>query len=108
LILNEKGQFKQQGPVRALSQSLKLSSSPQTSKPEIQQTAENLPQTSNLLTDQDIKLDATRQLGDSAMYMFYARGAGWLSLVIFCIAMLVEAFCDSFPSKLFRCDWKLY
>ena len=53
----------------------------------------------NTLTDLDIKADATRQLGDSAMYKFYAQGAGWPALLMFCIAMCVFAACDSFPSE---------
>ncbi|GKT57765.1 ABC multidrug transporter [Colletotrichum tofieldiae] len=41
--------------------------------------------------------DATRQLGDWGMYSFYAKGAGWFSLTAFASAMIVFAFCDSFP-----------
>ncbi|WDK08975.1 ABC transporter [Colletotrichum graminicola] len=41
--------------------------------------------------------DATRQLGDWGMYSFYAKAAGWFSLTAFVSAMVVFAFCDSFP-----------
>ncbi|KAK2033917.1 ABC transporter [Colletotrichum zoysiae] len=41
--------------------------------------------------------DATRQLGDWGMYNFYAKAAGWFSLTAFAGAMVVFAFCDSFP-----------
>ncbi|KXH25809.1 ABC transporter [Colletotrichum simmondsii] len=41
--------------------------------------------------------DSARQLGDWGMYSFYARAAGWFSLSTFAGAMIVFAFCDSFP-----------
>ncbi|KAF5511663.1 ABC transporter atnG [Colletotrichum siamense] len=41
--------------------------------------------------------DATRQLGDWAMYSFYAKAAGWFSLSMFAGFMVVFAFFDSFP-----------
>ncbi|CCF44599.1 ABC transporter [Colletotrichum higginsianum] len=41
--------------------------------------------------------DSTRQLGDWGMYSFYAKAAGWCSLSAFASAMVVFAFCDSFP-----------
>ncbi|KAJ0284634.1 hypothetical protein COL940_003955 [Colletotrichum noveboracense] len=41
--------------------------------------------------------DATRQLGDWAMYSFYAKAAGWFSLSMFAGFMIVFAFFDSFP-----------
>ncbi|KAK1689141.1 ABC transporter [Colletotrichum godetiae] len=47
-----------------------------------------------LLEDQ---ADSARQLGDWRMYSFYARAAGWFSLSTFAGAMIVFAFCDSFP-----------
>ncbi|KAK0370729.1 ABC transporter [Colletotrichum limetticola] len=47
-----------------------------------------------LLEDQ---ADSARQLGDWGMYGFYARAAGWFSLSTFAGAMIVFAFCDSFP-----------
>ncbi|KAK1728546.1 ABC transporter [Colletotrichum acutatum] len=47
-----------------------------------------------LLEDQ---ADSARQLGDWGMYSFYARAAGWFSLSTFAGAMIVFAFCDSFP-----------
>ncbi|KAJ0342874.1 hypothetical protein COL922a_000698 [Colletotrichum nupharicola] len=40
---------------------------------------------------------ATRQLGDWAMYSFYAKAAGWFSLSMFADFMIVFAFFDSFP-----------
>ncbi|OHW98638.1 ABC multidrug transporter [Colletotrichum incanum] len=48
----------------------------------------------DMLEDQ---ADATRQLGDWGMYSFYAKAAGWFSLTAFASAMIVFAFCDSFP-----------
>ncbi|KAG7047518.1 ABC transporter [Colletotrichum scovillei] len=50
-----------------------------------------------LLEDQ---ADSARQLGDWGMYSFYARAAGWFSLATFAGAMIVFAFCDSFPGNL--------
>uniref|UniRef100_L2GAL4 ABC multidrug transporter n=1 Tax=Colletotrichum fructicola (strain Nara gc5) TaxID=1213859 RepID=L2GAL4_COLFN len=41
--------------------------------------------------------DTTRQLGDWAMYSFYAKAAGWFSLSMFAGFMVVFAFFDSFP-----------
>ncbi|KAI8314010.1 ABC transporter atnG [Colletotrichum sp. SAR11_59] len=41
--------------------------------------------------------DATRQLGDWAMYSFYAKAAGWFSLSMFAGFMVVFAFFDCFP-----------
>ncbi|KAK2593028.1 hypothetical protein QQS21_009282 [Conoideocrella luteorostrata] len=46
----------------------------------------------------ETEVDSTRRLGNVAMYGFYARAAGWDTLVIFAIAMAVFAFCGSFPS----------
>ncbi|WYZ37828.1 hypothetical protein EsH8_II_001334 [Colletotrichum jinshuiense] len=43
------------------------------------------------------QVDSARQLGDWGMYSFYARAAGWFSLAAFAGAMIVFAFCDSFP-----------
>lgn len=45
----------------------------------------------------DEQADATRQLGDWAMYSFYAKAAGWFSLSMFAGFMIVFAFFDSFP-----------
>jgi ATP-binding cassette, subfamily C (CFTR/MRP), member 1 len=42
--------------------------------------------------------DLSRQLGDSSMYKFYAKGVGWLSLSTFAVLMAIYAFCASFPS----------
>ncbi|UNI16453.1 hypothetical protein JDV02_002885 [Purpureocillium takamizusanense] len=42
--------------------------------------------------------DTARQMGDSAVYKFYVKSAGWLTMTIFLIAICVYAFCDSFPS----------
>lgn len=47
----------------------------------------------------DEQADATRQLGDWAMYSFYAKAAGWFSLSMFAGFMIVFAFFDSFPGK---------
>ncbi|KAI3540901.1 ABC transporter [Colletotrichum abscissum] len=48
----------------------------------------------------DDQADSARQLGDWGMYSFYARAAGWFSLSTFAGAMIVFAFCDSFPGNL--------
>lgn len=47
---------------------------------------------------EDTKEDPDRRLGDSAMYMFYARAAGRHMLVTLAISMAVYAFCQAFPS----------
>ncbi|KLU87012.1 hypothetical protein MAPG_06018, partial [Magnaporthiopsis poae ATCC 64411] len=41
--------------------------------------------------------DSTRRLGDSTMYLFYGKAAGWYTLAAFLVAMFVFAFCNSFP-----------
>ncbi|KAK1450990.1 ABC transporter [Colletotrichum cuscutae] len=48
----------------------------------------------------DDQADSARQLGDWGIYGFYARAAGWFSLSTFAGAMIVFAFCDSFPGNL--------
>ncbi|RFU80509.1 abc transporter [Trichoderma arundinaceum] len=46
----------------------------------------------------ELQADAARQMGDSAVYKFYVESAGWPTLIAFIIAIIVFAFCDSFPS----------
>ncbi|KAK6449569.1 hypothetical protein FP744_10005819 [Trichoderma asperellum] len=45
-----------------------------------------------------LQADAARQMGDSAVYKFYLESAGWPTLIAFVVAIIVFAFCDSFPS----------
>ncbi|KAL7924395.1 multidrug resistance-like protein [Trichoderma austrokoningii] len=45
-----------------------------------------------------LQTDAARQMGDSAVYKFYLESAGWPTLIAFVVAIIVFAFCDSFPS----------
>lgn len=33
------------------------------------------------------------------MYLFYGKAAGWSTIAAFLVAMLIFAFCDSFPCK---------
>lgn len=46
----------------------------------------------------EAQAEAARQVGDAAVYKFYATSAGWPTLIKFVAAMVVFAFCDSFPS----------
>lgn len=46
-----------------------------------------------------LQTDAARQMGDSAVYKFYLESAGWPTLIAFTIAIIIFAFCDSFPSR---------
>ena len=48
--------------------------------------------------DDEPEEDATRRLGDSDMYGFYARAAGRHTLVVLAICMAIYAFCQAFPS----------
>ena len=45
------------------------------------------------------QVDSTRRLGNLEMYSFYAKAAGWDTLVLFSFAMATFAFFTSFPSK---------
>ncbi|KAM0463152.1 hypothetical protein ACHAPV_003278 [Trichoderma viride] len=45
-----------------------------------------------------LQTDAARQMGDSAVYKFYLESAGWPTIITFTVAIIVFAFCDSFPS----------
>lgn len=53
-----------------------------------------------VLASTEENLKSARQMGDSAVYKFYMKSAGNLTLIIFFIAMAVFAFCDSFPSEI--------
>lgn len=46
-----------------------------------------------------LQTDAARQMGDSAVYKFYLESAGWPTIITFTVAIIVFAFCDSFPSR---------
>ena len=47
----------------------------------------------------ETEADSTRQMGDSAVYKFYAKSAGWFTITTFVVSICIFAFCDSFPSK---------
>ena len=47
----------------------------------------------------EVEADSARQMGDSAVYKFYAQSAGWFTMTTFVISICIFAFCDSFPSK---------
>lgn len=47
----------------------------------------------------ETQVDSTRRLGDTAMYGFYARSAGWDTLVTLFAALAAFAFFTSFPSE---------
>lgn len=46
----------------------------------------------------EMQADGARQTGDTAVYKFYMESAGWKTLTIFIISIIVFAYCDSFPS----------
>ncbi|KAI6782255.1 Leucinostatins biosynthesis cluster protein H [Emericellopsis cladophorae] len=51
-----------------------------------------------LMTTTEAQADAARQVGDASVYKYYAKAAGYRTLVGFVVAMSVFAFCDAFPS----------
>lgn len=57
-------------------------------------------------SDSITQTDKRRQIGDSAVYGFYLRSAGWKPTIIFLVAMLIFTFCDAFPSKFSTSSWK--
>ncbi|GJN68101.1 hypothetical protein PLICBS_002144 [Purpureocillium lilacinum] len=60
--------------------------------------ADNNAAVQEVLQAVESQADTARQMGDSAVYKFYVKSAGWLTITIFVIAICVYAFCDSFPS----------
>ncbi|KAG9258286.1 multidrug resistance-like protein [Emericellopsis atlantica] len=52
----------------------------------------------DLMTTTEAQADAARQVGDASVYKYYAKAAGYRTLVGFVVAMSVFAFCDAFPS----------
>jgi hypothetical protein len=52
-----------------------------------------------LLNVTQTQADAARQVGDSAVYKYYATAAGYSHLIGFAVAILIFAFCDAFPSE---------
>ncbi|KND86897.1 Canalicular multispecific organic anion transporter 2 [Tolypocladium ophioglossoides CBS 100239] len=46
----------------------------------------------------EVEADSARQMGDSAVYKFYAQSAGWFTMTTFIISICIFAFCDTFPS----------
>ena len=58
--------------------------------------------TETLNTEKNVlEVDLSRQTGDTKVYEFYAKSAGWTNFAIFALSMVVFAFCDSFPSRSF-------
>lgn len=47
----------------------------------------------------EFEADLSRQTGDSSVYVFYIRLAGWRASLSFLASMLIYAFCEAFPSK---------
>ncbi|RYP83764.1 hypothetical protein DL769_001296 [Monosporascus sp. CRB-8-3] len=107
VFLNDKGQISEKGTVEELSEKVNR---PQTEavvgpRPLLAPKEETL-ETQRVDTQpvvpavaiEDLPEDATRWLGDSAIYKFYANAVGWFSLTTFCIAMTVFAFCSTFPN----------
>ncbi|TDZ58384.1 ABC transporter atnG [Colletotrichum trifolii] len=60
-------------------------------------TADNQKSPETVIGLLEEEADSTRQLGDWAMYSFYAKAAGWFSLSAFAGFMVLFAFFDSFP-----------
>ncbi|KAF9876316.1 ABC transporter [Colletotrichum karsti] len=100
VLLNEHGQIKAADPASIPSQASGQTTPKKSPTPT---QADPAPPTADAASPQafldalDDKADATRQLGDWAMYSFYARAAGWFSLSVFAGFMILMAFCDSFP-----------
>ncbi|KAK1579629.1 ABC transporter [Colletotrichum navitas] len=59
---------------------------------------ETAPPAETALVDIEYQAKVTRRLGDSAVYLFYAKSAGWWPIVVFVLSMAVFAFCSSFPN----------
>ncbi|KAL1619695.1 hypothetical protein SLS56_010027 [Neofusicoccum ribis] len=103
VLLNKKGQVIESGTVADLSHVFGPSEKqqPWTSErgagnPQIQDVRSGTLEQVLATTDENLK--SARQMGDSAVYKFYMKSAGTLTLIIFFISMAVFAFCDSFPN----------
>jgi hypothetical protein len=121
-LLNEQGQLQYAGSVDELKRNIDFNwllgdSAAQANKGERITKDKTKPKPSaNPATDataaalQEVDLtaqlqaDAARQMGDSTVYKFYIESAGWPTLITFIIAIIVFAFCDSFPSKSISLD----
>jgi hypothetical protein len=104
ILLNEKGQVRDTGLPKELNQL------PDLSRLEAKRNLEHNAETfqapelraqpiETIIATTKLQADSTRRLGDPALYKFYARAAGWLTLTTFCVAMAIFAFCGSFGSK---------
>ncbi|KAF4311832.1 Metal resistance protein YCF1-like protein 2 [Botryosphaeria dothidea] len=101
VLLNDKGQIVEAGTSAELSHVFGFSEKQQATERKVETArapdagAGTLDQ---VLASTEENLKSARQMGDSAVYKFYMKSAGNLTLIIFFIAMAVFAFCDSFPS----------
>ncbi|KYK57377.1 ABC transporter [Drechmeria coniospora] len=64
-------------------------------RPAVTNTASALQEAVDMV---EIQANSARQVGDSAVYGFYAKSAGWFTMTSFIISICIFAFCDSFPS----------
>ena len=105
VFLNEHGSIKEMGHPKELEHALGETVS--AARWDVELNAEELPMpegpdkdTQQEILDavEEAQADSTRRLGDSAMYMFYARAAGRGTLLILAISMAFYAFTMAFPT----------
>ncbi|CAM1501184.1 Fc.00g103460.m01.CDS01 [Cosmosporella sp. VM-42] len=101
VLLNDKGQIRHQGGPEGLNQVLGLSETEtrwnRRDKAEATQSPFDSQRAVAVVANMEVQADASRRVGDSTMYSFYARAAGWFTIISFFFSMAVFAFCHSFP-----------
>ncbi|KZL81674.1 abc transporter [Colletotrichum incanum] len=107
MLLSEKGQISEVGTPAELSSKLETRQAEmkgtghhgsESGAQSTQRSGERAPPSEAVVVDMEYQAQTARRLGDSAVYGFYARSAGWLPLVSFVLSMVVFAFCSSFPN----------
>lgn len=109
VILNSKGQIEAKGPPETFYKTDEASklleicedgTGKDSSADEKNGSFDSSVQANTLVTPVSIEdKHKDRRFGDSAMYAFYARGVGLVTLITFLFAMGGYAACGTFPSK---------
>ena len=110
IVLDSKGQIEETGTSDDLKVILSNEGLRKPEKLEKSETDNNAAQSeptalqlSKIETEgKDAPTDITRQVGNRAVYKFYANAVGWASLIIFVLALCGYAFFSSFPSEYYR------
>ncbi|KAK2038982.1 ABC transporter [Colletotrichum somersetense] len=107
VLLSSKGQISEVGTPADLSSKIEVQQAgmkgiahpvSDTRTQVAQSGRETVPPNETALVDIEYQAKVTRRLGDSAVYLFYAKSAGWWPIVVFVLSMAVFAFCSSFPN----------